>query len=50
MFRNGPFLATSAKPSQAKGLTERGELTSLGLFSHSSFDRIVRLYNRHLYL
>jgi len=35
MFRNGPFLATSAKPSQHKGLTEGGEFMSLSLFSHS---------------
>jgi hypothetical protein len=35
MFRNGPFLSTSANPSQAKGLTEGGELMSLSPFSHS---------------
>jgi len=35
MFRNGPFLSTSAKPSQHKLLIEGEELTSLGLFSHS---------------
>jgi len=45
MFRNDPFLATSTKPSQAKGLTEGGELTSLDLYSHSSFDCIVGLHN-----